>query len=249
MIGPNPRANSALRGELSFENYDAKPISTLQVSKSDFLVMEFVRADAGEMSIPISRIQFSNERGDVIAYTPTRITALPFCFSKNTCWIFMWKTVYPLPAIFKLDLDGGNLNKDEDPPMIYSRSGNDGKGFTDVTNPLFGLVGLYLFYVKHIAYFGLLILVMVILCAKTMKYYDLPDSKKSRIGRAFLIFNFFIPSWLPIEPYIITAFLILVYAMGGLNMYGIPTVLSEFTALIVFLMSCVRIGKSRRLSK
>jgi len=99
----------------------------------------------------LERIQLRNAEGKIVAYTPTRMTALDFCFSAQSCYVFTWKTVYPLPSIFKLDT-GKLTSLDPDPVMEYSRGGVPGAGFTGIFNPLLGLFGVFLLLISKGVY-------------------------------------------------------------------------------------------------
>ncbi len=226
-------------------DYKVKEIGHIKINNLEHLTIELATKHADEQNrmFPISRVQLRNERGFVVAYTPTRGQAITFCRSKSSCWVFLWKTVYPLPAIFKFETDQQTWIREEIPPMIYSRSGNDGYGFKDVTNPIFGLFGLMLFFFQKIVYFTILIVLTALLFVQLVKFHDLPEKQKTFFLKILLTLSTAMHSWLPIQPYIMTVIIILFFQRFGMAYWGIPTTHTVIVSIAVFLLSGVRLAK------
>ncbi|PCI54957.1 MAG: hypothetical protein COB36_08885 [Alphaproteobacteria bacterium] len=232
------------RYRVIFKEYEVEFVDTLKHGNTNTLYMEraFVYTEKWKFA-PIERIQFRSESGHVVAHTPTRLSSIPFCFTQNFCWVFMWKTVYPLPAIFKFNPDPQTWIYDEQPYMQYSRSRYAGEGFTEVTNPFFGLVGLVLFYLNNTVFFGVVILLSVALCLQLSKFHDIPDLEKKWYHRLILMINVMNPIFLPLEPYMLTAFIMVAIQGLGVLYWGIPGVLITLTMITSFLCAAMRIGK------
>jgi len=227
------------------DSYKVKEIKTFNLGKNKYLKMEraFTFADKENNKYPISRIQFRDEQGYVIAYTPTRGQAIIYCLSMKSCWVFMWKTVYPLPAIFKFNTNKKTWIKSDNPPMIYSRSGNDGYGFEDVTNPIFGLFGLLLFFLAKLWYFALLITIMIILFMQIVKFHDLPKEQKSFFLKIFMMMSIAANSAIRIDPYLLTVIILITFSSLSVSYLGIPSVHSIIISIATFLFTGTRIAK------
>lgn len=229
-----------------FKNYEVERIDTLAYSNTQILFMEraFVYTEKERLA-PIERIQFRDEDGYVVAHTPTRLSTIPFCFSRDYCWIFMWKTVYPLPAIFKFNADSQTWIHNEKPFMQYSRSRYAGEGFTEVINPAFGLVGVFLFYVSHFLFFSVVVLLSVVLCLQIVKFHDIPEEQKKWYHRIFFMINSFNPTYIPIEPYMLTAIVAFSISALGMLFWGIPSTLIVFTIMVTFFYTAMKVAKMK----
>ncbi len=228
--------------------YKIKVIGTLDISHTDKLIIEraYRFADNKNKIIPIERIQFRNEAGNIVARTPTRLSTILLCFKKDTCWVFMWKTVYPLPAIFKFNADQQAWISEKKSPMKYSRRGYAGEGFIEIVNPIFGVVGLILLYIKNIWYYGIIIIMSVLLSMQIVKFHDLSIEEKTWFKHIFLIINAINFTMLPIEPYMITAVLIYFLASIGDIWVGVPFTVGIGTIFITFFLSSIRLAKLKR---
>ncbi|HEY0901677.1 MAG TPA: hypothetical protein VGD95_06090 [Micavibrio sp.] len=198
----------------------------------------------------IQRIQIATEEGRVIAYTPTRVSAVPLCLSAAYCWVFMWKTVYPLPAIFRFDVNRDHWTNHPHPPMRYSRSGNDGEGFIKRTNPLWGFVGVFLLVLNKWQYFLLLGAASALLFVQINKFRDLPEMQKLWVRRILIVITAPLPiPFMPVEPFMLTAAAILAGSWYSIEKFGVPSVLSMLMCIFVFYccsMIVTRMKKRRR---
>lgn len=229
--------------------YKTETIKTFKDHEKNTLVLERAYAP-GLVRAGMQRMQIRTEGGRIIAYTPTRITAIPFCLSADYCWVFMWKTVYPLPAIFKFNPDRDTWSSDLHPPMNYSRSGNDGVGFTKRTNPLWGVWGIVLFFAHKMGFFSILMVLSTILFLQINKFRDLPPIQKVWIRRILFIITAPIPiPFLPMEPFILTSLIILVGSFVSVGYIGVPMVLSILISIATFFICSVLLVKSKRRRK
>ncbi len=231
--------------------YDVEFIKNIELENGQVLKLERATARPFEAVKALhSRIQISDENGDVVAFTPTRITAIPFCVALSECWVFMWKSVYPLPAVFKFDTDQGNWVKEKKPPMIYSRSGYAGEGFVERVNPFFGVFGLMMFLVNNFIFFAFLIFVSIIMFFQIAKYHGLSVAEKKWVRKLLLIANFMIPFvMLPTNPYILTGILICAVSLVGLLFFSIPLVLTVLTSIATFTFLARYQGQGKKLLK
>ncbi|MGH1404806.1 MAG: hypothetical protein ACRBDL_11235 [Alphaproteobacteria bacterium] len=144
-------------------NYQTEVIGEVQLNDGEFLSIEraykyegnervkwhsfidyfnwisYILGDNYWNTAPIQRVQFRKSSGEIVAYTPTRYSFALSCLEENRCWVFMWKTIYPLPAIFKLNTDRqtwgeGNVVL----PLQYASSGGAMEGVTEIVNPVLG---------------------------------------------------------------------------------------------------------------
>lgn len=231
------------------EDYKVKTLKTLKGRYDEKITLELAYTDDREITrAGISRIQVRNEGGRIIAYTPTRITAIPTCFTRNACWVFLWKTVYPLPAIFKLNTDYEPSTINRNPPMQYSRNGPGFEGFDEKFNPLLGLMGLMLFFWRFAWFFCFCILLSIILALQISKYRDLPEKHKKWIRQALSLISIPLHVPLPVEPYMITSFVIMAWSAIGMNSFGIPLTHSALVVMGAFFMCCVRLGRLKELN-
>ncbi len=220
--------------------YEISLLKEIKHDGSGIIKMQLAKARTFESKnflVSHKRIQFMNENGEVVAFTPTRISAIPFCISLENCWVFMWKSVYPLPAIFKLNSDQSTWVKVKKPVMIYSRSGYAGEGFVERINPFFGIFGLILFVFHNFVFFSVLISISMYMFFQIAKYHDLPISKKNWVKKILMILNILMPIPFPNNPYVLLAFIICIMSIGGMACFGIPlviTVLTIFGALLFF---------------
>ena len=198
----------------------------------------------------IERIQIRSDSGNVIAYSPTRVTAIPFCFGRRSCWVFLWKTVYPLPAIYKFNPDFNSGYMQKNPPMQYSRGAPAGQNFDVKINPLLGAVGLLFLLKERSWYFLVCIFLSIVLCLQVVRYTDLPEVHKVWIKRALMLIFGLTP--LPIEPYMINSIIIVLFSwFVGLGVAGVPFVVSVFTIFVTFFLCAMRLArvKNRTIKK
>tara|TARA_R110001592_G_scaffold3525_12_gene19936 strand:+ start:31202 stop:32008 length:807 start_codon:yes stop_codon:yes gene_type:complete len=228
-------------------SYSVAEIGSLNIGDFTQLTMERATTYGYENSkvYPMNRIQFRDKDGFIVAYTPTRGQAIPLCYSADMCLVFMWKTVYPLPAIFKFKADPPAWIRQNNPPMIYSRSGNDGRAFTDVTNPFLGLFGLGLFIVVKIWYFAIVIMLSFLLLTQIIKFHDLPEERKSLWFKVCAAFNAFTHTYIPIEPYAITVAVLIIYQNVGVMFWGIPTTHTFGFSIAAFLIGAILLAKMK----
>jgi hypothetical protein len=225
------------------DSYDSKVLKIFKGPNHEKLILE--RATVSDfLPKDLERIQIRKESGRIIAYTSTRVTGLPFCLGMHSCWVFMWKTVYPLPAIYKFNPDPDTWTRDSNPPMQYSRNGNWGEGFDAKLNPLFGLFGVLLLLKEKAAYFCGCILFTIILCLQITKYRDLPETHQKWIRRVLaMIFSIHSVPFL-IEPYRITAILIGLFAVFvGTYRMGVPHVISIVVIFSTFILCAMRLAR------
>ncbi len=211
------------------------------------LTLEKIHQD-GIVDAGIERFQFRDRNGDIVAYTPTRITGIPFCINKNMCWVFMWKTVYPLPAIFKFNPDSLSWTHDPDPPVVYSRRGPAGEGFTEKFNPFFGVFGLILFLICHIWFFCCVFFVTSILFIQINHYRDMPEIHKAWVRRllSFVLTLAHLPFPFSANPFLLTAALMLILAIMGMIFAGIPLGITLIFIIMSFYLCAVTATIYRR---
>ncbi len=235
--------------KLIHTTYNVEFIKNIELEGGELLKLEraFARPSKKVKTLH-TRIQISNKSGDVVAFTPTRITAIPFCFSLNECWVFMWKSVYPLPAIFKFNVDRSDWIKEKKPPMIYSRAGYAGEGFEERINPFFGIFGLILFILHNFVFFSVLIVISMIMFFQIAKYHGLSMAKKKWVRKLLFIANFIIPFVIfPTNPYVLTGCLICVLSIVGILIFSIPLVLTVLLAIATFtLLACSQKEKVKK---
>lgn len=223
-------------------------IKTLEGDEGVILILERAWA-AGVVDVGMQRMQLRTEEGRTVAYTPTRISAIPFCPTLDMCWVFMWKTVYPLPAIFRFNPDRHSWTNNPHPPMQYSRGGNDGEGFIKKTNPLFGLWGVVLLIVYQAKFFLIFVALSVVLFIQINKFRDLPEIQQLWIRRVLMVLTAPIPiPFIPMEPFMITAMLIFAGSWMSIDLAGIPTVLSMLVSIATFFI-CSMIVASLKVRK
>ncbi len=228
-----------------FHEYQVDPLKRINVSADKQIEMQLAFVEYNDQGyMPMQRIQFMNKHGRIVAFTPTRYSIIPLCYSLDYCFVFMWKTVYPLPALFQLNSDQNSWINEKVVPMRYSRKGYAGEGFTEVTNPIYGFFGVSLFFFQNISYFCVIIFLSILLCLQIMKYHDMDN--KHVVKKLLKTMALLKPTWLPIEPFIITCGLIYMAQAFGSLLVGIPSVLTFFTIIISFLLCAVRIGKKRK---
>ncbi|MGZ9108005.1 MAG: hypothetical protein ACXW4B_04215 [Micavibrio sp.] len=191
----------------------------------------------------MERIQFRNGYGHVIAYTPTRITAIPFCPVKKACWVFMWKTVYPFPSVFKFNTDPQTWISEENPPMVYTRRGPGGPGFDKNMNPLMMLFGVILLLQKSMLFFFGCILLTIVFFIQLTKFNELPKSQKMWIRNLLNVVFTIAHLPFPVDPTMITAGLIMLLAGIGVSHAGVPLVISVAVIMTTFFTCAVRVGK------
>ncbi len=231
----------------SHHQYKTSKIRDFQSIDGNY-VLEKARVNNGTfIAAGIERIQLSDKNGSVLAYTPTRITAIPFCFWLQECYVYMWKTVYPLPAIYKLDVQSlSPLDGLGNPPMRYSRSGPGGENFTEVTNPVTGVFGLFLLLAEKLWFFLGAALIGLILALQLSRYREWQVKKKHGFVFNILMRIIFLPLPIVPEPYFITCGIILVYTVYGALYAGVPIVLSVFTVFLAFFITCMRLARIKR---
>ncbi len=228
-------------------NYETTEIKIFKTIDNKKLTLEIAHADDPRFQpIGISRIQIRDEYGKIIALTPSRIEAIPLCFNAKNCWVFMWKTVYPFPAIFKFNPDQTTWMNEANPPMQYSNIGRRYVGFNEHFNLLFGIIGLVMMFFKHAWYFCTCILLAIILCLQISKYRDLPETKQKWIKT--LLSMIFLPTHLPftLEPYTITTILLCGFMIGSIYMVGVPHVISACFVMTSFFVTAIRLAKIKR---
>lgn len=195
--------------------------------------------------LPFTRYQFRAADGNVVAYTPTRGQAVSYCTSYDNCYVFMWKTAYPLPGIFKFNPDPRSWIWHKNPPMKYSTSGNDGYGFTNVTEPLFGTLGLILFIFHKLWYYVILAFLSFLVIGQMIKFHDLPEDRKKEWMRLLMAFNMFIHV-IPLDPYVITGGLLILAQFIGVLYVGIPITHTFVVSIAAFLWGAIYAAKFNR---
>ncbi len=195
---------------------------------------------------PIQRIQFRDSTGNVVAYTPTRYSFVLSCADKNKCFVFMWKTIYPLPAIFKLSLDTQLHSKEAMPPMQYSPSQGGRNSMVELTNPFLGLIGLMIFYVENVPFFCFLIGLSIVLGVQITKFHEMTDDQKEKYNRIFLVLTLLNPSFMVIEAYMLTAMAVVLSAMLGVINWGVPFTISALTIVISLLISVIKFTQLKK---
>lgn len=169
--------------DLHYEYY-YKPIKKIHFNASQKLTLEKAFKDNSDIPLhTIERIQIRDDQGRVIAYTPTRIKAIPLCLNKDVCWVFMWKTVYPWPAIFKFNTNSETWIYDKNPPLQYSRGGYFYQGFTEKFNLAFGTLGVILLLINKAWFFAVCVFFAFMMCFQIAKYRDLSKVKQEWIKR------------------------------------------------------------------
>lgn len=216
-------------------------------SYADPLILEKAWTRESKYLPHIERIQVRAGAGVVVAFSPARVTTIPFCFGLHSCWVFLWKTVYPFPAIYKLNPRPEAWIGHPAPPMKYSRQAPAGRGFDNKTNVLFGAFGVVLLLKEKAAFLMCSVLFTIVLVLQITRYRDLPEFKKEWIRRIF--FLLFAPSPLPIpvEPYMITAALIFFTASLGVIYAGVPLVVSVFVIFTTFFLCAMRLARYKLL--
>lgn len=232
----------------TYRTYRVEPIKVIKATDGRLFKLEraWVHPKDERAGYTFERIQIRDSSGFIIAYTPTRMQAIPVCKDMEHCWVFMWKTVYPMPAIFKFNSDSKTWIREERPAMKYSRSGYPGEGFVEVVDPVFGLYGLVFYFMRNIWFFLVLSGFSFIFTLQIMKFHDLDPRKKDFVRLILSFLHFWIPPWLPLEPYLISAGIILFVDMIGTVYYGIASVLSVLVILTVFILTCFWVARARR---
>lgn len=223
---------------------DIQELKTFHERHGEILVLEKVSKD-GIIPAGMERIQFRDGYGRVVAYTPTRITAIPFCPAKGACWVFMWKTVYPLPSAFKFNTNPEAWISEENPPMVYSRRGPGGPGFDKKMNPLMMFFGVILLLQKSMFFFFGCIFLTIIFFIQLMKFNELPKNQKMWIRHLLNVIFTIAHMPFPVEPTMITAGLIMFLAGIGVSHFGIPLVISVAVIMTTFFTCAIRVGKSK----
>lgn len=232
----------------TYERYEVELLKTIKASDGRVLSVEraWVRPKDERVGYTFERIQIRDSEGFVLAYTPTRMQAVLVCKDIRHCWVFMWKTVYPLPAIFKLNADLKGWVHQKNPVIKYSRSGYSGEGFTEVVDPLFGLYGLVFYLYRNLWFFLFIGAFSFIFTLQVLKYHDLDPRKKDLLRLALSLLHFVIPPWIPLEPYIISAGIILFMDIIGTVYFGIASVLSIFVIMTVIILTSLWVARTRR---
>lgn len=230
-----------------FHFYKTEKIKTITSVNGQPLILE--RAYVLDKKISklreIERIQIRDEQGNIVAYTPTRVTAIPVCFSTKYCWVFMWKTVYPFPAIFKFDFNQENWSSYVNFYMQYSRYGPYFEGFTEHYNLIFGAFGVLLLILKLFWYFCLCIIFSIIMCIQISSFRNLDKKYQRWITRLLLFMT--LPLKMPyitLEPYTITAGLLFLWICFGIVWLGVPLVITAAVVMSSFFVCAYRIGKA-----
>lgn len=243
---------AANRGSIfqkTYENYQVEPIQNISGADGSVFKLEraWIYTDPDFKGFKFERVQIRDSEGFIVAYTPTRMQAIPVCADLDHCWVFMWKTVYPLPAVFKFNPDSSSWVRDMKPVMRYSRFGYSGEGFEEKTDPVFGLYGLALYIFRNIWFFFILSCFTFVFSLQLMKFHDLNERKKDFIRLALSVFHFIIPPWFPLEPYVISAGIIALMDIIGTVYYGIASVISILVIVAVFFSTCLWVAKKRRI--
>ncbi|MBI2234993.1 MAG: hypothetical protein HYU57_08455 [Micavibrio aeruginosavorus] len=232
----------------------AREIKELKVFKDRVghqLVLER-ESEVGLLERGIERIQFRNDSGRIVAYTPVRVTAIPFCPAQEACWVFVWKTVYPLPAIFKFNPDPQTWTAHPDPPFKYARGGLASRGlitfegFEEKLNPLFGVFGLALLVLHRALYFALCIFLTGVMFLQIAKYHDMSDIHRTWVRRIISAVMTMMHLPLPVEPYVMTAILLLALAYAGIDFMGVPLAVSLLVIMVTLFTCATFFGKARR---
>lgn len=233
----------------TYTEYDILTIGSLEqaAGKKPFQIERAYRyIHPKSKMLPIERIQIRAPSGHIIAYTPTRMKAVTYCPRISYCWVFMWKTVYPLPALFKFNPDPKSWAHEIRPVMKYSRSGYAGEGFQEVYDPVLGLFGLGLFLIRFYWYFLTLAFLSFLLCLQIVKFHESSLVRKGLILVLFTALQLFLKTWLPLNPYVITTLVILLFSIVGTVYIGLPDVLTVLTVMGTFLATCLWIAKLRK---
>lgn len=218
-------------------------IRTFHYGYDQTLTLERVVKE-GSLPVGMSRLQFRDQGGRIVAYTPTRISAVPFCFIRQACWVFLWKTVYPLPAIYKFNVHPDKWARNPQAPMIYTRRGG-GEGFTEQFNPVWGLFGLALLFFKHSMYVCICILLSIALSLQVVKYHELPEFKKVWIKRIFMMLSGLLPGPFFLQPMQVTAILIFVWGGVGIAFFGIAFVNTVAIVFTTFTLCVMRLARRK----
>lgn len=162
--------------------YNIKHVGTIKTKQNEPFTVEKAYKQVGSNffhTVPYERIQIKNQAGQVVAHTPTRVKAIPICSAIESCYVYMWKTVYPMPALFKLNPDTKTWIADKNPPLRYSRKHYAGEGFTEETNLLSGLSGLLIFIFIHLWYYILYAILTISLLKLLIRAPQVPENKKT----------------------------------------------------------------------
>lgn len=249
---PQFAVGEGLKTQKVAKYYKTVEMKEIRASNVEMLTLEIASEQKQRFFVPVQRVQLRDENGNIVAFTPARLTTIPFCFSKDMCWVFMWKTVYPLPAIFKFNSNPYSWVRIDDPPIEYSRGGVEtnwyaGEGFTEIINPFLGLLGVALLFLKFSWYFAIVIFLSIILCLQILKFHDAPKHHKQWVNFILSMMMSIAHCPLPFfDPYMITAILIMFVAAVGTASFGIPLVLTVAAIIPTFFLCCVRLGAQRQ---
>lgn len=229
------------------EFHKVEKIRTFTYGYDQSLTLERV-VEGGGLPVGMSRLQFRDQYGRIVAYTPTRITAVPFCFFRQMCWVFLWKTVYPLPAIYKFNVNQDKWSRNPDAPMVYTRRGG-GEGFTEQFNPVFGVFGLILLFFDRIFYVCICVLMALALSLQVVKYHDMPEFRKLWVKRIVMMLSGLLPGPFLLDPMKITALLIAIWGIVGMAYYGITFVNTVGIVFATFTLCTIRLARRKAADK
>lgn len=101
-------------------------------------------------------------------------------------------------------------------------------------DPVLGLFGLGLFLIRFYWYFLTLSFLSFLLCLQIVKFHESSFVRKGLILVLFTALQLFLKTWLPLNPYVITTLVILLFSIVGTVYIGLPDVLTVLTVMGTF---------------
>lgn len=247
MRPPIPEFENLFEGK-HFE-YKIKQVGIIKTQENEPLIIEKAYKQVGRglfQTVPYERIQIKNQSGQVVAHTPTRVKAIPICSAIESCYVYMWKTVYPMPALFKLNTDQKTWIAENKSPLKYSRKHYAGEGFTEETNLMSGLSGLLIFIFIHLWYYVLYATLTILLLKLLIRAPQVPENKKTYSMLLTTALGVISPIFMAFISRVLLMVIILI-AVGRLAIahFGIPTTHSLIIWLFTLFFSARSISNAQ----